>query len=256
MISAATISLPALAEAPRAHALTGRPRERALTEGPRERALAEGVEALGDADLLAVLLGTGTARKPVAVLAAELLDRSSGLEGLLRRGPFSIADHPGIGLAKALRIGAALELGRRAVQREARLVGPLRDSRAVAEYLRPRIGPLDHEELWLLTLDGRNYLRSARCIAVGGLHACTVLPRDVLRLALMEAASTFVLAHNHPSGDPTPSPGDTSMTRQVAQLGALVGVPLVDHVIVARGGGHSSMLDIGVLSPVAAPADG
>lgn len=250
MISAVAVSLPALAEAPRTPALTKGPRARVLTEGPRERALSEGVEALGDADLLAVLLGTGTTRTPVAVLAAELLERSSGLEGLLRRGPAVIAEHPGIGLAKALRIGAALELGRRAVQREARLVGPLRDSRAAVDYLRPRIGPLDHEEMWLLALDGRNYLQSARRIAVGGMHACTVLPRDVLRLALMEAASTFVLAHNHPSGDPTPSPGDASMTRQVAQLGALLGVPLVDHVIVARGGGHSSMLDIGVLSEV------
>jgi DNA repair protein RadC len=250
MTSAAAISLPPLAEAPRARALTGKPRSRLLRDGPRERVLAEGVEALGDAELLAVLLGTGTTRRPVAVLAAELLERCAGLEGLLRRGPSAIAEQPGVGLAKALRIGAALELGRRAVQREARLVGPLCDSRAVVEYLRPRIGPLDHEELWLLALDGRNYLRSARRIGMGGLHTCTVHARDVLRLALLEAASTFVLVHNHPSGDPTPSPGDASMTRRIAQLGELVGVPLVDHVIVARGGGHSSMLDIGVLTPV------
>jgi len=265
---AAAASLSTLPEAPRARALKARvlkdgARERALPvrkvpvrkDGARERALLEGVEALGDADLLAVLLGAGTSTQPVALLAAELLERSSGLEGLLRQSPASIAEHPGIGLVKALRIAAALELGRRAAQRSARLVGPLRDSRMVAEYLRPRLGPLDHEELWLLALDGRNYLRSARRIAAGGLHACTVLPRDVLRLALAEAASTFVLAHNHPSGDPHPSPGDASMTRQIAQLGALLGVPLVDHVIVARGGGHSSMLDTGLLTAVPRPEE-
>jgi DNA repair protein RadC len=216
----------------------------------RERALVEGVGALGDADLLAVLLGTGLAGRPVSLVAAGVLERFSGLAGLLRRSPVAIAEHPGIGLAKALRISAALELGRRAIQRAAQPRGVVRDSSVVSEYLRPMLGVLDHEEMWLLALDGRNNLRSIRRLSQGGLHTCGVMPRDVLRTALTEAASTMVLAHNHPSGDPTPSPSDASMTRTLADLGKLVGVPLVDHVIVTRDGRHSSMLDLGVIDPL------
>jgi len=221
--------------------------------GPRQRALEEGTSSLGDAELLAVLLGTGLAGRPVSLVAAGLLDRFSGLEGLARFGPAAIAEHPGIGLAKALRISAALELGRRAAQRAARPRAVLRTSHAVADYLRPTLAPLAHEEMWLLALDGRNQLRSARRVGQGGLHACTIATRDILRAALTEAASTFVLAHNHPAGDPTPSPSDASMTRGIADIAMLAGVPLVDHVILAPDGRHSSMLDLGILQPFEGP---
>lgn len=217
--------------------------------GPRERALEEGVAALGDADLLAVLLGTGLAGRPVSLVAAGVLERFSGLEGLLRHGPVVIAEHPGIGLAKALRISAALELGRRAAQRVARPRGALYSSRSVVDYLQPVLGPIAHEEMWLLALDGKNQLRSARRVAQGGLHACVVLPRDIFRAALTEAATAIVLAHNHPSGDPTPSPSDASMTRMLVDLGGVLGVPLVDHVILTPEGRHSSMLNLGILAP-------
>lgn len=218
--------------------------------GPRERALESGAAALGDAELLAVVLGTGLAGRPASLVAAGLLDRFSGLEGLLRHGPAAIAEHPGIGLVKALRISAALELGRRAAHRAARPRQKICTSIAVAEYMQAMLGPLAHEEMWILALDGKNCLRSAKKIGQGGLHACTVTPRDVLRTALGEAASTMVLVHNHPDGDPAPSPSDTSMTRMIADLGRLLGVPLVDHVIVTPDGRHSSLLDLGVIDPV------
>lgn len=218
--------------------------------GPRERALEEGVATLGDADLLAILLGTGLAGRSVSLLSTSVLERFSGLSGLLLHSPAAIAEHPGIGLAKALRIGAALELGRRAAQREARPRSLVRTSAEVADYLRPMLGALVHEEMWLLSLDGRNHLRSARRVAQGGLHACAVEPRDIYRAALTEAASAIVLAHNHPGGDVTPSPSDASMTRMLAEVGRMIGVPLVDHVILSPDGRHSSMLDLGVLAPL------
>jgi DNA repair protein RadC len=217
--------------------------------GPRERALEEGIAALGDADLLAVLLGTGLAGRSVSLVATGVLERFSGLEGLVRVSPAAIAEHPGVGIAKALRISAALELGRRAARRAARPRGALQTSLSVVGYLQPMLGPIAHEEMWLLALDGKNQLRSARRVAQGGLHACIVAPRDIFRAALTDAATAIVLAHNHPSGDPTPSASDTSMTRMFADLGSLLGLPLVDHVILTPDGQHSSMLNLGILEP-------
>lgn len=174
--------------------------------GPRERALDEGVACLGDADSIAVLLGTGLAGRPVGLVSAGLLERVGGLEALGRLGPAAIAEHPGVGPAKAVRIAAALELGRRCVQRAGRLLGPLDHSAAVAARLGPALAPLVHEEMWLVALDGRNHARSVRKVAQGGVHQCALTPPDVLRASLYEAATAFILVHNHPSDDPTPSP--------------------------------------------------
>jgi len=219
-------------------------------EGPRERALVDGVAALGDAELLAILLGTGLVGRPVGLVAAALLDETSGLLGLLRLGPQALAAQPGIGLAKALRIGAALELGRRTLTRAPRPTLPLRHGKAVADHLRWSLASMLHEEMWVLSLDGRNQLRGTRRVARGGVHRLSVAPRDILAAAIADGASTFVLVHNHPSGDPTPSPDDITMTRITATAGELMGIPLVDHVILAADGSYRSMLEGGVIEPL------
>jgi len=205
----------------------------------REHALAFGVQSLADVDLLSLLLGTGSLGEPVLVSAACLLESSGGLRGIARLGPHGLLRR-GIGPAKATRIAAALELGRRAQ------LGMLAEQRGlfdcferVVEWARPRLCPLEHEEVWLLSLDGRYGLKSARRIAQGGLHGCALLTRDVLAPALQDGASAMVLLHNHPSGDPTPSPEDIAMTRVLRAAADLVGVPLLDHVVVARGGASS-----------------
>lgn len=213
---------------------------------PRERAIVEGVESLGDVELVALVLGTGTARRAVEPFAADLLDLCGGLEGLARTGLCALAEYPGMGPAKATRIGAALELGRRALLRS--VAWPrtsLASSKEVARWAMPLAG-LEHEQVWALALDGRNGLRAARRIAEGGLHGCSLTARDVLRVMVREAASAFVLVHNHPSGDPSPSAEDIELTRAVARAAEVVGVPLVDHVIVAASG-HVSLFDRGVL---------
>jgi DNA repair protein RadC len=219
-------------------------------EGPRERALGCGIAALGDTELLAILLGTGLAGRPVSLVAAALLDDTAGLAGLARLGPQALAEHPGIGLAKALRIAAALELGRRTLTRAPKPTVPLRHGKAVAEHLRWSLGALPHEEMWVLSLDGHNHLRGTRRVAQGGLHRLALAPRDILAAALADRASTFVLAHNHPSGDPTPSSEDVAMTRMVAAAGEVMGIPLVDHLILAPDGSYRSLLESGVLEPV------
>src|SRR5262249_49194865 len=156
-------------------------------------------------ELVAVLLGTGEKGRPALRVASDLLEQSAGLLGLARMGAHAIAQVPGVGLVKAARVGAGVELGRRALLRASAAAHLNRASSGeVARWARLRLSGLDHEQLWVLALDGRNGLRAARRIAQGGLHGCSVNPRDVLRAAVREAASAFVLVHNHPSGDPTP----------------------------------------------------
>jgi DNA repair protein RadC len=205
----------------------------------REHALAFGVQNLADVDLLSLLLGTGSAGESVAVSAACLLDASGGLEGIARLGPHALARR-GIGPAKATRIVAAVELGRRALLRSLAEERPILDCfERVVRWAQPRLGALEHEEVWLLSLDGKYGLKSARRIAQGGMHGCALLTRDVFSPALRDGASAIVLVHNHPSGDPTPSPEDIAMTLAVRAAGELVSVPLIDHVVVARTGARS-----------------
>jgi DNA repair protein RadC len=221
--------------------------------GARERAIEAGLDALGDAELMALLLGTGRRGEPVGPLAAALLDEVGGLSGLSRAGLGELATRRGVGTAKAARIAAAVELGRRvtiAAARSAEARFPT--SAAVREWAHPRIASLDHEELWALVLDGKQGLRAARRVARGGLHGMHVGARDPLRIALRDGGSAFVLVHNHPSGDPVASWEDVHFTTQVARAADVVGVPLLDHVIVARGG-YASMLDEGLLGARAPP---
>jgi DNA repair protein RadC len=195
---------------------------------------------LSDVDLLALLLATGAVGQPVGLVAQDLLSQVGGLERLERVGPYRLAQQRGIGLVKATRLLAAIELGRRVALRalsdEREVVGSFE---AVAAWAQPRLAGLDHEEVWLLCMDGKNALRSARRIAQGGLHGCALRPADVLRPALEDAASGIVLVHNHPSGDPTPSMADIDMTRALVEACQILGVHLLDHVIVARSGAES-----------------
>jgi DNA repair protein RadC len=214
---------------------------------PRERGISDGFDTLADSELVSLMLGTGEKGRPVLQVAADLLEQSGGLVGLTRMGPHALAKVRGVGLVKAARIGAGFELGRRVLVRSsgARRLN-LASSDEVARWARLRLSDLDHEQVWMLALDGRNGLRAARRVAQGGLHGCSVDPRDVLRAAVREAASAFVLVHNHPSGDPTPSEEDIELTNMVARAASVLGTPLVDHVIVA-GGGHASLFDLGVI---------
>jgi DNA repair protein RadC len=214
-----------------------------FTPGPRERLANTGIDVLGDVDLVALLLGTGHATESVSVLAQRLLEEHGGLAGLARAGVGELSVRRGVGAAKGARIAAAIELGRRVVSsRKETLDVRLPDARAVFVWAESRLGSLDHEELWVLALDGQNRLRAARRVASGGLHGMFVAPRDPLRAALREGASGLVLVHNHPSGDPTPSTEDIRFTSAVAEAAQVVATPLLDHVVVA-GPKFVSMLE-------------
>jgi len=188
-----------------------------------------GVEAdhVSDVDALSVVLGGGT--RPALARAAKALERAGSLADLARLGHGELEAL--VGAEGARRLSCALELGRRVAQP----VAPLRldDASAVWTWARGRLAYLEHEELWLLALDGQNRIRAARCVARGGAHAVSLRAKDVLSTALRENARGIVLVHNHPSGDPSPSDADARFTREIAESAAIVGVPLLDHVVVA-----------------------
>lgn len=180
----------------------------------------------------------------------DLLDRMGGLEPLSRADPLEIAAHletsvrergdrvyrRRVTIQAARAVAAAFELGRRAEAVRATTPRKLGAPADVAAWAMPRLSTLTHEELWMLGVDGRGHLRAARCIARGGLHGAAVRAADPLRAALRVDASAFVLVHNHPSGDPTPSREDVLLTARVAAAAEVVGLVLLDHVIVARAG--------------------
>lgn len=203
----------------------------------RERLFHQGPQALSTVELVALLLGTGTARFGVRELALQLLG-DKGLDAPCLRDVDALRRSIGVGDAKAARLLAALELGRRSqeVAISGRRIESLDD---VASWARPRLAYLEHEELWLLCLDAKNSVKAEVMVARGGALGCSLLPVDVLRPAVRNGASALILVHNHPSGDPTPSRDDLRMTRALGHACRQVGVTLLDHVVVARSGASS-----------------
>lgn len=215
-------------------------------EGPRERLARFGPEALGETELVAVLLGTGTEGEPVMALSESLLREWGGARGIARLGIGALASRAGIGTSKAARLLAAIELGRRSLEVPLGHAVRLGSSRDVDRAFRPRLSHAEVEHFVALALDARNRVTRELFIARGGIAACPVAPADVFRALLREAAVSTVLVHNHPSGDPTPSAADIELTERLAETGQLVGVRVHDHVIVAREG-YTSLLDLGLI---------
>jgi DNA repair protein RadC len=203
--------------------------------GPRERLRERGTESLDDAELLALLLRTGARGRPAEQLARELLG-GSGLHGLARAIPAELERQPGVGPAKAATLLAALELGRRLAQRRLHTGDAIRGPQDVFRHFHARLRDAPHEQFHLLLLDGRHRLLREVMASRGTLTASLVHPREVFRPALREGAAALVVVHNHPSGDPAPSAEDREVTRRLVQAGALLGVPLLDHVVVAERG--------------------
>lgn len=202
----------------------------------REHLLIAGPERLSDAQLLALLLGTGTRRASVQEVAERVLGLAGSAAGLhhVRSLALEVA---GIGPAKIARLFAGLELGRRSLAQTITL--GIHSEHDVESWARGRLVELEHEEVWLLSLDARNGLKATSRVAQGGSHGCALTPQDVLRPAVRNGAAAIILVHNHPSGDPTPSREDLEMTERVAKAGELLGIPLLDHIVVARDGARS-----------------
>jgi DNA repair protein RadC len=209
--------------------------EPVVRSGARERLRAAGPEALEDAEILALLLRTGTRGRSALELARALLGRE-GLHGLARTLPAELEKHPGVGPAKAAGLVAALELARRLSERRLQTGDPIRGPEDVFRHFHARLRDMPHEQFHLLLLDGRHRVLREVLASRGTLTASLVHPREVFRPALREGAAALVVVHNHPSGDPGPSHEDREVTRRLVQAGALLGVPLLDHLVVAERG--------------------
>ena len=200
---------------------------------PRERLLAGQGEALSDADLLALLWGSGLRGLSAVELGQTLLARSGGLAGLLSLGLSDWVAFPGLGPAKAAQLWAALELARRAtrVHPAPRLFSP----QATGAYLLPKALGWTEERFGLLALNSRSVLLADRILSQGTCSATLISPREFFREALRFGAVTAIAYHNHPSGEVEPSPEDHLLTRRLREAGAALGVPLADHLILGAG---------------------
>jgi DNA repair protein RadC len=218
----------------------------ASQDRPREKLARAGTDALGDNELVAVLLGSGTRGRNALDVANGLLDASGGLRGLTRMGRDELSRTHGIGGARAARIQAAIELGRRSLMRDPIERPQFATPGEVAAYLLPPFGSHPVERFGVVLLDTRHRLLRARILSVGSLDASVVHPREVFREAILAGAAAIVLFHNHPSGDPTPSRDDLALTRRLVTAGDLVGIDVIDHIVLADTR-YASMKELGRL---------
>jgi DNA repair protein RadC len=222
-------------------------------ERPQERLEQFGPFAVSDTELLAMLLRSGTRGQDVLSLATRLLSEAGSLAGLLAWHEADFRRLRGIGRVKALQLVAAMEVARRAAFHPAREFPVLNRADAVAAHLEPLVSGLEVEKFWAFCLDRRNRLRKRVEVSSGIATAALAHPREVFRAAIREAASAVVCAHNHPSGDPSPSAADIQLTRQLREAAAAVDIPLLDHVIIGRRGadplgrGYYSFREAGLL---------
>jgi DNA repair protein RadC len=198
---------------------------------PREKLRQHGTAALGDNELVALVLGSGGRQLDALGLANELLRVRGGLHGLAKSTCDDLTPVAGVGPAKAAQLLAALEAGRRTLTPSAQDRLPLRSPRAAAEYLLPAFGSRSTEHFGVVLLDSKYRVLRTTVVAVGTLNSAAVEPREVFREAIIGAAAAIVVFHNHPSGDPTPSHDDEELTRRLRAVGTLVGIELVDHVV-------------------------
>lgn len=204
-------------------------------ERPRERLLRAGPAALSDAELLAVCLGTGDRGRDVLRFAAELLETFGGLSALLRATPRQLAAVPGLGPARVALLKAVLALGERHAAADLAHRPLITDTRAVRRYLQHKLAGYEREVFAVLFLDTRHRLLGFETLFLGSVDRASVHPREVLKQALAHNAAAVILTHNHPSGNPEPSPSDLRLTEELRGLLAQVDVRVVDHVVVGRG---------------------
>jgi len=211
-------------------------RELPRTERPRERLKGLGPQALSIAELLAIVLGSGTSSASAITVAQSVLGRAEGsLRRLASLPVAALTGVPGVGPARAVAIHAALELGRRLADEGRDEGAPIRSPRDVYHAYVGRLQDLPVEEFHVAVLDAQHRLERDILVTRGILNSSLVHPREVFREAIAERAAAIVLVHNHPSGDPTPSPDDRAVTEQLVAAGRLLDIPVHDHVIVGRG---------------------
>lgn len=204
-------------------------------ERPRERLAKHGAEVLSNAELLAILLRTGTKNESAISLAHKILVQEQGLRYLVDSDIDQLSCINGIGQAKASQIKAAIELGKRLAAFQLGVDKPVKSPKDVADLLMEDMRYLKKEHMKLVLLNIKCNLISVEEISIGSLNASIVHPREVFSPAIRKSSASIIMVHNHPSGDPTPSKEDTAITARIDEAGRLIGIDLVDHVIIGDG---------------------
>jgi DNA repair protein RadC len=202
---------------------------------PREKLARAGVAALGDNELIAVLLGTGTAGRDALAVARDVLDVAGGVSGLPQLGVDDLLRVSGVGQPRAARLIAAVELGRRAVTEAGRQRQRFKTASDLGQYLLPLYGGHREERFGIVMLDSKYGLIRAVTISIGTLDASIAHPREIFRVAALASAFCIALFHNHPSGDPAPSADDAALTSRLVAAGDLMGIEVIDHLILGAG---------------------
>ena len=211
-----------------------------LNDRPREKMAANGAAVLTDAELIAILLRTGTAEKSAIDIASEMTADGGlykRLAGITRLN--ELTNIKGLGQAKAATVLAALEIGRRIASAKPIEKIHLSCPQDVADFLMPRLRYAAKEQFVVILLNNKNKVIGTEVVSEGSLSSSIVHPREVYAPAILHHAAAIMVAHNHPSGDPKPSTEDTEATRVLARSGKVLGIPMIDHVIIGDGNYYS-----------------
>jgi DNA repair protein RadC len=211
-------------------------RELPSQERPRERLKKYGAASLSNAELIAIVLRTGAASESVLNLSAKLLARFGGLNGLSKAGFGELCSERGLGVAKASQLKAALELGRRLLSTQPEERISVRSPQDIANLLQAEMAFLEQEELRVVLLNSKNHVLSTPQLYKGSVNTSLIRVSELFRDAVRENCPALIAVHNHPSGDPTPSPEDIQITEQMVKAGKLLDIEVLDHVIIGRQG--------------------
>lgn len=215
-------------------------KDRQYMERPYEKLEQQGARSLSDAELIAILLQSGLAGATAVEIANQLLSSLNGLSGVYEASIEEICQIKGIGRVRAIRLKAAFEIGNRHLNSRREEIRPaLRRPDDIVQLMEPELRYLNREEFHIILLDIRQRMIRKIKISRGGLAAAVIFPRDIFREAVKANAAAVILVHNHPSGDAEPSPADLESTRKLMEIGQMMGVPVVDHLIVGAQGSIS-----------------
>ena len=222
-------------------------KEWAVEDRPREKLSKNGSRSLSDAELIAILIGSGNLDETAVELSRRILASvDNNLNELGRKSIEYLQTYKGIGEAKAITIVAALELGKRRKESEIKNKSKITGSKDVADYFQSMLGDLNHEEFWILLLDRGNKIMDSFRISEGGISGTVIDVRKILKVAIEKQASSIILCHNHPSGTLQASDADLKITRKITDASKIMDISVLDHVIIGNDK-YYSFADEGIL---------